>query len=160
MPKVCATDAWRRERLDKDDTMIKKALCIGNVAYTEQTLANPTNDARDVAGQLKALGFECIELADATIANIQEALKRFSENLHDAEVGLFFFAGHGMQIDGDNYLTAFNTDFENELDAKYSCLPLNQVIETLERGENPTSIIACTLTAKIDALSSLAFFCR
>jgi len=121
--------------------MIKKALCIGNAAYREEALANPTNDARDVAGQLKALGFECIELTDATITEMQEALKRFSENLGDAEVGLFFFAGHGMQIDGDNYLTAVNTDFDKELDAKYSSLPLNKVIDTLERGENPTSII-------------------
>jgi len=121
--------------------MIKKALCIGNAAYPEEALANPTNDARDVAGQLKALGFECIELTDATISKMQDSLKRFSERLDDAEVGLFFFAGHGMQIDGDNYLTAVDTDFEKELDAKYSSLPLNKVIDTLERGNNPTSII-------------------
>jgi len=121
--------------------VIKKALCIGNAAYPEEALANPTNDAHDVAGQLQTLGFECIVLTDATITDMQKALKRFSEYLIGAEVGLFFFAGHGMQIDGDNYLAAVDTDFEKELDAKYSSLPLNKVIDTLERGENPTSII-------------------
>lgn len=121
--------------------MIKKALCIGNAAYPEEALANPTNDARDVAEQFKALGFECIVLTDANIAEMQKCLGRFSDDLVGAEVGLFFFAGHGMQIDGDNFLTAVNTDFKKEIDAKYSSLPLNKVIDTLERGENPTSII-------------------
>jgi len=121
--------------------VIKKALCIGNAAYPEEALANPVNDARDIASKLTALGFTCSVLRDAKIASMQQELKTFSEDLVDTEVGLFFFAGHGMQIDGDNYLTAIDTDFEKELDAKYSSLPLNKVIEVLEKGKNATSII-------------------
>lgn len=121
--------------------MIKKALCIGNAAYPEEALANPVNDARDISTKLSALGFTYNVLHDAKIASMQHALKAFDEELDDAEVGLFFFAGHGMQIDGDNYLTAVDTDFEKEIDAKYSSLPLNKVIEVLEKGTNATSII-------------------
>ncbi|MCK5601882.1 caspase family protein [Candidatus Pacearchaeota archaeon] len=121
--------------------MIKKALCIGNADYPEGSLENPVNDAQDVAERIETLGFECIVLADAKIAMMQESLRLFSDELEEAEVGLFFFAGHGMQIEGDNYLTAVDTDFERELGAKYSSLPLNMVIDVLEQGQNPTSII-------------------
>ena len=102
--------------------MIKRALCIGNAAYPEEALVNPVNDASDVAEQLEALGFECVVLTDAAIVSMQECLGRFSDELVGAEVGLVFFAGHGMQIDGDNFLTAVDTNFNKELDAKYSAL--------------------------------------
>ena len=72
---------------------------------------------------------------------MQDALKEFRNDLDSSDVGLFFFAGHGMQIDGENYLTAINTDFSSETDAKFSSLPLNKVIEILEKGENQTSLI-------------------
>jgi hypothetical protein len=121
--------------------MNKKALCIGNAAYPEESLRNPVNDADALSLKLKALGFECDLQRDATIKDMQTALRQFATNLEDCEVGLFFFAGHGMQIEGDNYLTATDTDFGAEMDAKYSSLPLNKVIEVLEKGANATSII-------------------
>jgi len=121
--------------------MIKKALCIGNAAYPEEKLKNPVNDAQDVASQLEALGFHCITLTDSTSIKMEESLSQFSDSLEETEVGLFFFAGHGMQIDGLNYLTAIDTNFEKELDAKFSSLALGKVIDTLERGDNSTSII-------------------
>ncbi len=121
--------------------MNKKALCIGNASYPEETLRNPVNDTNSLSLKLSALGFACCVLRDAKIREMQEALKWFSNELSDSEVGLFFFAGHGMQIDGDNYLTAIDTDFDTETDAKFSSLPLNKVIEVLEKGNNSTSII-------------------
>lgn len=116
--------------------MIKKALCIGNAAYPEAELKNPTNDARDIAKQLTALKFDCIVLTDANVTDMEKSLRSFSDDLNNAEVGLFFFAGHGMQIQGDNYLTAVDTKFHKEIDAKHSSLSLNKVIETLEHGGN------------------------
>ena len=121
--------------------MIKKAFCIGNGAYSEEALANSINDSNALSSQLEALGFSCIVFNDAKIVEMQKALKLFTNELVEAEVGVFFFAGHGMQIDGDNYLTAIDTDFDKEIDAKYSSLPLNKVIEVLEKGSNSTSII-------------------
>jgi len=121
--------------------MIKKALCIGNAAYPEKPLSNPCNDAEEITSKLEVLGFSCIILRDANIAPMHEALTQFRDNLDVAEVGLFFFAGHGMQIDGENYLMAVDTKFDKEIDAKYSSLPLNKIIEVMEKGKNATSII-------------------
>lgn len=121
--------------------MNKIALCIGNTSYSESPLKNPAKDAKDLSVRLKALGFSCAVCEDSNIATMEKALKRFSDKLSNADVGLFFFAGHGMQIDGANYLTAIDTNFDSEIDAKHSSLPLNKVIEFLERGGNATSII-------------------
>lgn len=69
------------------------------------------------------------------------ALARFRAKLADSDVGLFFFAGHGMQIDGVNYLLAVDTPMEDEVDAKHGSLSLDKVIETLERSNASTNII-------------------
>lgn len=121
--------------------MTKTALCIGNGAYPDSPLKNPTNDARNLADRLTSLGFATVTMLDASTADMDRALTQFGTALNSAEVGLVFFAGHGMQIAGENYLTAVNTKFDSEIDAKYSSLPLNKVIEVLEHGPNSTSII-------------------
>lgn len=121
--------------------MIKKALCIGTAQYPEAPLKNPVNDATDLSRRLEALGFSCKLCLDGFHKSMNEALKDFASELSGAEVGLFFFAGHGMQISGENYLTAIDTDFTSETEAKYSSLSLNKVIEVLEKGDNATSII-------------------
>jgi len=121
--------------------MKKIALCIGNAGYPEQPLKNPVNDATDIADRLRALGFECATEVDSTIERMESRLRTFRTELEHADIGLFFFAGHGMQIAGENYLTATNTNFESEIDAKYSSLALNKVIDVLESGSNDTSLI-------------------
>ena len=87
------------------------ALVIGNAAYEGSSkLKNPGNDADDVAAKLDACGFEVIKLIDCSSSDLDRALKRFKRSLVGNDVGLFFFAGHGMQIDGENYLAAVDTD--------------------------------------------------
>jgi hypothetical protein len=121
--------------------MKKIALIIGNAAYPESNLPNPVNDARDINEKLSLLGFETIMRTDATNQAMEEALAEFASRLSTRDVALFFFAGHGMQIGGKNYLTAINTDFHQEIPAKFSSLPLDKVIETMENGSNKTNII-------------------
>lgn len=121
--------------------MRKTAVAIGNAAYPESPLSNPANDAIDVATRLEELGFAVRLHTDATVVEMQEAVEGLAQDLSRAEVGLFYFAGHGMQIDGSNYLTAVDTGFDTEGRAKYSSLPLNYVIDVLEKGSNQTSII-------------------
>lgn len=121
--------------------MIKKALCIGNAAYPEDPLKNPANDAESVSRRLEALSFSCMLLKDASISQMDASIKAFSAELKDSDVGLFFFAGHGMQIDGENYLTAVDTDFYDENAAKYSSHELSRIIDVLEKGANSTSIV-------------------
>ncbi len=121
--------------------MNKVALIIGNAAYPESNLANPVNDAIAIDEKLSHLGFETIMRTDATNQAMDEALAEFASKLSTNDVALFFFAGHGMQIAGKNYLTAINTDFREEIPAKHSSLPLDKVIETMENGSNKTNVI-------------------
>jgi hypothetical protein len=118
------------------------ALVIGNAAYTDAgPLQNPMNDAEDVAARLEACGFSVIRETDCTFKDMDRALKKFKKCLEGNDVGLFFFAGHGMQIDGENYLAAVDTDVCGEIEAKHSSLPLNRVIETMEKTTTSTNII-------------------
>ncbi|EMK6688383.1 caspase family protein, partial [Vibrio cholerae] len=115
------------------------ALVIGNGAYPECQLKNATNDADDMSQKLLEFGFSVIKLTDATKKSIDESVNSFRDNLNSNEIGLFYFAGHGMQIEGENYITAVDSDFSTEIDAKYSSYPLNKIIEIMEKSENKTN---------------------
>jgi hypothetical protein len=118
------------------------ALVIGNATYANAgTLANPTNDSDDIAAVLTKRGFEVIKKTDCRHKQMDVALKEFRAALKDSDVGFFFFAGHGMQIEGENYLAAIDTDVDTETDAKHSSLQLNRVIETMEKSRTATNII-------------------
>ncbi|WP_332459796.1 caspase family protein [Croceicoccus marinus] len=118
------------------------ALVIGNAKYAHASkLKNPGHDAEDVAEVLERCGFDVTLLNDATHRQMDKTLKRFKATLADQDVGLFFFAGHGFQIDGDNYLAAVDTEVEDEIDAKHSSLSLNRVIAQMEKTDTSTNII-------------------
>jgi uncharacterized caspase-like protein len=118
------------------------ALVIGNAAYAEVSpLANPTNDADDIAAILAKRDFTVIKKTDCKHKEMDLALKEFRTELKVSDVGLFFFAGHGMQIEGENYLAAVDADADTEIDAKHSSLPLNRVIETMEKSATATNVI-------------------
>jgi uncharacterized caspase-like protein len=118
------------------------ALVIGNAAYAQvNPLANPTNDTEDIAALLSRRGFTVIKKTDCTHKEMDLALKDFRTSLQGSDVGLFFFAGHGMQIDGENYLAAVDADAGCETDAKHSSLALNRLIETMEKSGTATNII-------------------
>lgn len=80
--------------------MKRVALVIGNAAYLEKPLTNPCNDAEDIASVLRQFAFDVLECKDATHEAMARALRDFRGELYDADLGLFFFAGHGLQIDG------------------------------------------------------------
>lgn len=118
------------------------ALVIGNAAYhSAGALKNPVNDANDITSKLVNCGFTVTTLTDGTYKEMDQALRDFRENLTDQDVGVFFFAGHGVQVQDENYLVAVDTDTGSELDAKHSSLSLNKVIDTMEAADPSTSII-------------------
>lgn len=121
--------------------MGKIALIIGNGAYPGEPLKNPCNDADALSRTLGTLGFSTYCHKDASIKTMHTKLSAFADSLDHHEVGLIFFAGHGMQIDGVNYLTAIDTDFSNEVNARFSSLPLDKIIEYMDRASNKTNII-------------------
>jgi len=81
------------------------ALVVGNSAYKHAgTLSNPKNDADDMAAALKALDIEVIKGLDLDKAGLEREVRKFSAALSGADVGIFFYAGHGLQVNGNNYL--------------------------------------------------------
>lgn len=118
------------------------ALVVGISKYPNGAeLKNPVNDADDIESALGKLGFSTIKLTDARSEDIERALNNFKDALNSNNVGLFYFAGHGMQIKGENYLNTIDTNFSDEISAKHTSFPLNQVIETMDSCENATNII-------------------
>jgi hypothetical protein len=118
------------------------ALLIGNGAYPNgSTLKNPINDARDLAKKLRLFGFTAAIVTDGTKAEMEIALDTFKKRLTTAKVGLLFFAGHGFQGKGENYLVAIDSKTTGEIEARNSSLPLNFVIETMEDTPTDTNII-------------------
>jgi hypothetical protein len=118
------------------------ALVIGNAAYPDgDNLGNPVNDAKDLGAKLKAYGFNVIIATDCTASEMEKQLKAYRELLDTHEVGLFFFAGHGMQIEGSNYLLALDTDMDSEIDAKHSSLSLDKVVDVMAKSQASTKII-------------------
>src|SRR5271165_141244 len=81
------------------------ALVIGNAAYQSVgALDNPVNDARDIAVKLAALGFDVIRVENGTKPQMEHAIGQFSAKLGPDAISLFYYAGHGVQVNGHNYL--------------------------------------------------------
>ena len=118
------------------------ALVFGNANYHKTgVLRNPANDAADMSSKLASYGFHVIVVPDATNTEMDKKLDDFRKLLETNEVGLFFFAGHGMQIDGCNYLLAVDTNTCHEINAKHSSLSLDKVIDVMEKSNVATKII-------------------
>jgi uncharacterized caspase-like protein len=121
------------------------ALVIGNADYDHGSkLKNPTNDAKDIAKVLTDGGFSVAKLTDATFKEMKKALKAFEKTGDDGgAVSVFFFAGHGVEVDGVNYLIAKDTEADGKTDVETGALSLNEVISRMEPkdGATRTSII-------------------
>jgi Caspase domain len=92
----------------------KLALVIGNGAYKNATeLPNPPNDARDMEGVLGVMGFEVVSAFDATKQDMDNKIREFAEKADGADVALFFYAGHGMQVNGVNYLIPIDAKLDS-----------------------------------------------
>ena len=111
------------------------ALVIGNSAYRNTTpLKNPSNDAVDMAEALRALDFEVIDGTDLRKRDMMKRIRAFAEKLEDADVGLFFYAGHGLQVDGRNFLAPVDAALKSDTDLDFEAIELNLVLKQLERN--------------------------
>ena len=117
------------------------ALVIGNAAYNQGSLKNPVNDANLMETTLKQIGFTVIKRTNATKAQMEQAVRQFSENLGYYNVALFFYAGHGMQAAGVNYLIPVDAKLAKESDLKYEAVPVNFVVEEFEQYPRNTNIV-------------------
>lgn len=109
------------------------ALVIGNSAYTAVSpLPNPQNDAADVGAALGRLGFDVTTLLDGDRAGMDEALGAFARRSVGAAAALIFYAGHGMEVDGVNYLVPVDARLESDTDVEYETVDLDRVLRATE----------------------------
>lgn len=117
------------------------ALVIGNGAYANGPLANPPNDAADIAKALKAVGFEVMLKTQVDRRTMEQAIREFGSKLRDGGVGLFYFAGHGLQIDGRNYLIPVDAVVQDEADVRYEAVDAGFVLAKMEVAGNGLNIV-------------------
>jgi hypothetical protein len=118
------------------------ALVIGNAQYrNNSTLKNPVNDANLMEATLKDLGFEVIKRLNATKAEMEAAVREFTEKLPVYNVALFYYAGHGNQVDGKNYLVPTDALLEKPTDCKFEALSVTFVVDEFEKYPNNTNIV-------------------
>jgi formylglycine-generating enzyme required for sulfatase activity len=117
------------------------ALVIGNGVYPTAPLKNPVNDARDMAAALRAQGFEVIARENASLAQMEGAVNEFWTRLKLGGAGLFYFAGHGLQVNGRNYLVPVDARLAVEQDAKYKCMDAGMVLGRMENAGNELNIV-------------------
>ncbi|MGI9477629.1 MAG: caspase family protein [Hyphomicrobiaceae bacterium] len=118
------------------------ALVIGNGKYARDPLPNPPRDAALIARTLKGVDFEVIEVIDADRQAMQTALIEFGRKLAQADsVGVFYYAGHGVQVNGDNYLLPVDVDIRTEAEVRLQGVNLNEILITL-RPQNTRLAVA------------------
>jgi uncharacterized caspase-like protein len=112
----------------------KIALVIGNGAYEHAVaLANPVPDARAMAEKLGALGFEVIGGYDEDLTAMQETVGEFARRAVGADIALMFYAGHGIQVNGENFLIPVDAKFEDETALDFETVPINFIIRQMSR---------------------------
>lgn len=120
----------------------RTALVIGNGAYSDAPLRNPVNDARDMAAKLRELGFQVIERFDADRQTLRQALREFEQQLRQQRgVGLFYYAGHGVQLKGQNYLIPVGVDIRQEFEIPDEGVDADAVLRAMESASNGLNIV-------------------
>ncbi len=108
------------------------ALVIGNAAYPGAgALRNPANDARDFAGKLRRLGFDVMVRTDVRQKEMLRALTEFGDRVQSGSEALFFYAGHGMQVRGRNYLIPIDAEIRNESSVSSEAVDVDQLLDKL-----------------------------
>jgi formylglycine-generating enzyme required for sulfatase activity/uncharacterized caspase-like protein len=117
------------------------ALVIGNAAYVDRPLRNPVNDAQLMQTTLRELGFQVQVATDVDRRGLLAALRDFEARARGAEVALFYFAGHGAQVGGANYLIPINAPIRNETDVPDEALDASSVLRRIEEGRARVGLV-------------------
>ncbi len=120
----------------------RAALVIGNSAYPFGRLINPANDAKLMAATLRKVGFDVTTVLDADRQTMQRAMLEFSRAIRDTDtVGLFYFAGHGVQSNNQNYLIPLDADIKSDSEVKLFGINVDEFVSTLERSSGRVNIV-------------------
>ncbi len=121
---------------------IRIALVIGNSAYPGAPLVNPANDARAMGDTLRGLGFIVVELRDAQKAQMADAIAKVRASLQGKQgVGMLYYAGHGLQLDWQNYMVPVDARLSNAADVPAQTVNINSVIEAFKTAGNRMNIL-------------------
>ncbi len=112
----------------------RKALVIGNATYTDAPLRNPVNDANLVSGKLTELGFTVTKVTNADQRAMDKALKGFVSGLTDSDEVVFYYSGHGANVDGINYLIPVGREIDDEEDLRYYAFNCNLAMGRLQNA--------------------------
>ncbi|MDX1377099.1 MAG: caspase family protein, partial [Burkholderiales bacterium] len=123
------------------DGQRRSALVIGNSAYKVGPLRNPVNDARAMGRALADTGFQVQVLEDATQAGMRRAIREFGKQIASGGIGLFYYAGHGMQVRGKNYLIPVNADIQAEDEIVDQAIDANFVLAKMDSANNGLNIV-------------------
>ena len=140
VPPAYAQDNWAEEP--------RVALVIGNGAYEAELhgiavepLPIPPNDAMDLGAALERLGFDVTTVIDGNKATIEAALRDFREKLYDADVGLLYYSGHGLEVDGRNYLLPVDLNVQQKEDLDIEAVALDLVIAQMSAAAPRLSLL-------------------
>ena len=118
------------------------ALVIGNGGYTSSLLKNPKNDASDMYTTLQSLCFETELVTDASRTDMTNAIQRLTNKASGLNaVALFYYSGHGLQVNNDNWLVPTGAYVQSEADVEVACVPLNYSMRQLGQANSGTNII-------------------
>lgn len=132
-PRDVSVEAMGSER--------RVALVMGNAAYAESPLTNPANDARAMAKELRAQGFDVIERVNADATTMRRAAAEFGERMREGGVGLFYYSGHGMQVNGRNYLIPIGAQIRSEAYVSAEALDVDSVLGQMDGARSRINIV-------------------
>jgi hypothetical protein len=119
----------------------RTALVIGNGKYTGAALPGAGKDAELVARALERAGFKVTLKLDSPAGEMKSAIKAFGRGLEKGGTGLFFFAGHALQLENQNYLVPVDAELSRRADTRAASVPFDVVLETLARADNRANLV-------------------
>ena len=118
------------------------ALVVGNAEYGNKTpLKNPANDANLMEATLEGLGFDVIKSLNAGLNDMNLAVRKFCQNLPEYNVALFYYAGHGIQVDGVNYILPTDAVLKEKEDCKFEAMRVDFIVNEFEKYQDNTNIV-------------------
>ncbi len=124
---------------DREDQRV--ALVIGNANYATGSLGNPVNDARAIGAALEVAGFKVIKLENATLQTMLQGLAQLEREIRLGGIGAFYFAGHGVEVSGENYLIPIDLEMKSAAEIRARGLSTQEVLEHMSRSRGRLNLI-------------------
>jgi len=139
---IMSPSAWAEAGVVPKDTYhTRVALVIGNSKYQKGQLPNATNDAKDMAQALQKYGFTVIHKQDIDQDAMEQAIDEFEQRISKNGISLFYYAGHGMQIKGDNYLIPLNSKIEKQEQVRSRAVNVQKIIDVMTDAGGRVNIV-------------------